>query len=175
MNIKFSQYSYVTKINPAFTSVNNSARYGVLATMLLEFPTYFTKRRRHKDLLQDQKYVYILVNKQVNKSYRHQSPAIPLLSTLKQTFATPYSERRGCTVAGHWKPTHIRLLCAFRDSSIQWLRNGFKIPGGCGKVFLFYNVQSACRHTYFSINHKDRNKKVTNSTKTRPSTYIMWE
>jgi len=51
----------VTKINPAFTVVNNSTRYGFLTTMLLKFPTSFTKSRSRKELLQEHKYVYILV------------------------------------------------------------------------------------------------------------------
>jgi hypothetical protein len=51
----------VTKINPAFTAVNNSTRYGVLTTMLLKFPTSFTMSRSRKELLQEHKYVYILV------------------------------------------------------------------------------------------------------------------
>lgn len=51
----------VTKINPAFTDVNNSTRYGVFTTMLLKIPTSFTKSRSYKELLQEHKYVYILI------------------------------------------------------------------------------------------------------------------
>jgi hypothetical protein len=59
-NVPFNTVT-VIKINPAFTAVNHSTRYGVLTTMLLKFPTSFTKSRSHKKLLQEHKYVYILV------------------------------------------------------------------------------------------------------------------